>query len=136
MSDAYTKCRNCVNFGTENCPESSLCFALNYKPFYKAKTKSRMKKKNVLKFIGNEILFMLALAVFIGLVTALGTTVLILLALLGRWIGIGYDIFTYCAGFCIFWKVWDGLAWIVGWIADRNERKEERGYFERLNKEE
>ena len=34
-----------MNFGTENCPESSLCFALNYKPFYKAKTKLRMKKK-------------------------------------------------------------------------------------------
>lgn len=46
MSDVYTKCRNCVNFGTLNCPESSLCFALNDKPFYKAKTKLRMKKKH------------------------------------------------------------------------------------------
>lgn len=93
-----------------------------------------MAKKNVLKFIGNGILFMLALAVFIGLATALGTTALILLALLGRWIGIGYDIFTYFAGFCIFWKVWDGLAWVVGKISDRIERKEKREYFERLNK--
>lgn len=46
MSDAYTKCRNCVNFGTGNCLESSLCFALNYKPFYKAKTKLKIKKKH------------------------------------------------------------------------------------------
>lgn len=45
MTDAYNKCRKCANFGTENCPESSLCFALNYKPFYKAKAKSKMKKK-------------------------------------------------------------------------------------------
>ncbi len=45
MTDAYSKCRKCANFGTENCPESSLCFALNYKPFYKAKAKSKMKKK-------------------------------------------------------------------------------------------
>ena len=46
MTDAYSKCRKCANFGTENCPESSLCFALNYKPFYKAKAKSKMKKKH------------------------------------------------------------------------------------------
>lgn len=46
MTDAYNKCRKCANFGTENCPESSLCFALNYKPFYKAKAKSKMKKKH------------------------------------------------------------------------------------------
>lgn len=82
-----------------------------------------MKKENVLKFIGNEILFILALAVFIGLVMALGTAASILLALFGRWTGIGYDIFTYFAAICIFWKVWDGLAWVVGKIADRIERK-------------
>lgn len=93
-----------------------------------------MKIKSILKFIGNELLFIFALAVFIGLVMALGTAALILLALIGRWIGIGYDIFTYFAGFYIYWKVWDGLAWVVGKIADKIERKEEREYFERLNK--
>lgn len=90
--------------------------------------------KNLLKFIGNELLFIFAIAVFIGLVMALGTAALILLALIGRWIGIGYDIFTYFAGFCIFWKIWDGLGWVVGKIADRIEHKKEREYFERLNK--
>ena len=49
MNDAYTKCRNCVNFGTENCPESSLCFALNYKPFYKAKPKLKKKYRRAVR---------------------------------------------------------------------------------------
>lgn len=51
MNDTYTKCRNCVNFGTENCPESSLCFALNYKPFYKAKPKLKKKYRRAVFFI-------------------------------------------------------------------------------------
>ncbi len=93
-----------------------------------------MKAKSVLKFIGNELLFMFAIAVFIALVTALGVGAAILLAMLGRWIGIDKDIFIYFALFCISWKVWDVLAWVVGKIADRIERKKEREYFERLNK--
>lgn len=93
-----------------------------------------MKAKSVLKFVGNELLFIFALAVFIGLVTALGVVATILLAMLGHWIGIGKDIFIYFALFCISWKVWDALAWIVGKIADRIERKKEREYFERMNK--
>lgn len=93
-----------------------------------------MTVKNVLKFIGHELLFIFAIAVFISLVTALGVSATILLAILGRWIGIGKDIFIYFALFCICWKAWDVLAWVVGKIADRIERKKEREYFERLNK--
>mgnify|MGYP001125220878 CR=1 len=94
-----------------------------------------MKIKSVLKFIGNELLYIFALMVFIGLVTVLGTVAIILLLMLGCWIGIGKDIFIYFAAFCIFWKVWDVLAWVVDRIADKIERKKEREYFGRLNKE-
>nr|DAN03839.1 MAG TPA: hypothetical protein [Caudoviricetes sp.] len=94
-----------------------------------------MKIKRVLKFIGNELLFIFAIAVFIVLVTLLGAVATILLAMLGHLIGIDMDIFIYFAMFCIFWKVWDALAWVVGKIDDRIERKKEREYFERLNKE-
>jgi len=93
-----------------------------------------MKIKNALKFIGDELSLIFALMVFIGLVTALGTVVLILLSLLGLWIGLGEDIFIYLAAFCIFYKAWDVLGWVVVKIADRIERKEEKEYFERLNK--
>ena len=93
-----------------------------------------MKAKSVLKFIGNGLLFIFALAVFIVLVMALGVAATILLALLGRWIGIDKDIFINFALFCISWKVWDALAWVVGKIADKIERKKEREYFKRVNK--
>lgn len=82
-----------------------------------------MNIRNGLKFIGNELLFMFAIAVFIALVTVLGVVGTILLVMLGHLIGIDMDIFIYFAVFCIFWKVWDALAWIVGKIADRIERK-------------
>lgn len=84
-----------------------------------------MEIKSVLKFIGNELLFLFAIAVFISLVTALGVVATILLIMLGHWIGIGKDIFIYFAMFCIFWKAWDALAWVVGKIADRIERKQD-----------
>ena len=90
-----------------------------------------MKIKNVLKFIGNELLFIFALMSFISLVTVLGMAAIILLSMLGCWIGIDKDIFIYLAICFIFWKAWDALAWIVGKIADRIERKKEREYFER-----
>lgn len=64
-----------------------------------------MKIKRVLKFIGNELLFIFALAVFIGLVMALGVVATILLVMLGHWIGIDKDIFIYFASLCISWKV-------------------------------
>lgn len=87
-----------------------------------------------MKFIGNELLLIFALMVFIGLVTALCTIALILLSMLGCWIGIGKDILIYLAIFFIFLKAWDVLAWVVGKMADRIERKKEREYFERVNK--
>lgn len=93
-----------------------------------------MKAKSVLKFIGNELLFMFAIAVFFFLVMTLGIVATILLAMLGHLIGIDMNIFIYFAMFCISWKVWDALAWIVGKIADRIERRKECEYFERLNK--
>lgn len=88
-----------------------------------------MAIKNALKFIGNELLLIFALMVFIGLVTVLGTVAIILLSMLGCWIGIDEDIFIYFAAFYIFWKVWDALAWAVGKIAVRIERKKERKYL-------
>lgn len=94
-----------------------------------------MNVRNTLKSIGNELLLIFALATFIVLVMTLGGVATILLAMLGHWIGIGKDIFIYFALFCISWKVWDVLAWVVGKISDRIERKKEREYFERLNKE-
>lgn len=93
-----------------------------------------MNVRNTLKSIGNELLLIVALVTFIVLVTALGVVATILLMMLGHWIGIGKDIFIYFALFCISWKVWDVLAWVVGKIADRIERKKEREYFERLNR--
>ena len=94
-----------------------------------------MKIKSVLKFIKNELLLIFALMVFIGLVTVLGMVVIILFSMLGLWIGIGKDIFIYFSAFCIFWKVWDVLAWVVDRIDDNIERKKERKYLGRLNKE-
>ena len=64
------------------------------------------------------------MVVFIGSVMVLGTLVAILLAIAGRWIGIGDGIFRYLAMLCIFWKAWDVLAWVVGKISDRVERTE------------
>ena len=87
-----------------------------------------MNAKSVLKFIGNELLLIFALMVFIGLVTVLGTVAIILLSMLGFWIGIDKDIFIYFA-FYIFWKVWDALAWAVDKIADRVKHKKERKYL-------
>lgn len=93
-----------------------------------------MKARTIMKFIGNELLFIFAIAVFIGLATALGVTATTLLSLLGLWIGIGKDIFVYLALFYIFWEAWDVLTWVVDKIADRIERKKVREYFERFNK--
>lgn len=93
-----------------------------------------MTIKSILRFICNGLLLIFALMVFISLVMVLGVVATILLAMLGRLIGIDMDIFIYFAMFCISWKVWDVLAWIVGKIADKIERQKEREYFERLNK--
>lgn len=42
-----------------------------------------MKIKSALKFIGNELLCIFALMVFLGLVTVLGTAAIILLSMMG-----------------------------------------------------
>lgn len=89
--------------------------------------------KAILKFIGDALLFAFAVTVFMFLVAILGTSAAILIAVIGKWIGVGKDIFIYATLFVTFWKAWDFLAWIVGKIADREERKKEREYFERLN---
>ena len=50
MKDPYKKCRNCVRFKTIDCPNSSLCFALENKPFFMSKKKDNFitKIKNIL----------------------------------------------------------------------------------------
>ncbi len=94
-----------------------------------------MKIKSVLKFIGSNLLLFLAIGVFISLVAVLGMVAIVLLSMLGYWIGIGEDIFVYFSMFCIFWKAYNVLAWAVNKINDRIERKNIREYFERLHKE-
>ena len=89
--------------------------------------------KAILKYIGNALLFVFAFAMFMSLVVILGTSAGILLAFIGKWIGVDKNIFIYATLFVTFWKAWDFLAWVVGKIADRQERKKEREYFERLN---
>ncbi|MBD5332201.1 MAG: hypothetical protein HDR97_00410 [Bacteroides sp.] len=88
----------------------------------------------ILKYVGERLLFAFAVAVFISLVAILGTSAAILIDVIGKWIGIGKDIFSYVVLFVANVKAWDFLAWIVGKIADRDERKKEREYFERKNK--
>ena len=92
-----------------------------------------MKIKSVLKFISSNLLLFLAMGILISLVAAVGVAVVILLSMIGSWIGIDEDIFIYFAMFCICCKAWEALAWIVGKIADRIERKKEREYFKRLH---
>lgn len=93
-----------------------------------------MNIRNTLKFIGDKLFLLIALTVFIGLFTALALVATILLAALGHWIGIDKDFFIYFSTFCISWKVWKAMAWIVGKAADRIERKKIREYYERFNK--
>lgn len=89
--------------------------------------------KAILKYIGDALLFALAVIVFIALVSTLALGALFLVASIGKLIGIGKDAFIYAVWFIAFWKAWDFFAWIVGKIADRQEKKKEREYFERLN---
>lgn len=86
-----------------------------------------------IKFIGDALLFAVAFTIFLILVYALAIGATILIAFIGRWIGIGQDIFIYVALFVAYWKAWDFFSWVVGKIDDREERRKERCYFERLN---
>ena len=85
--------------------------------------------------MGSNLLLFLVMGILISLVAAVGVAVVILLSMIGSWIGIDKDIFIYFTMFCIYCKAWEALAWIVGKIADRIERKKEREYFEQLHKE-
>ena len=73
----------------------------------------------ILKFIGYALLFALAFTVFLILVSALAIGATALVAVIGKWIGIGTDIFIYATLFVAYYKAWDFFAWIVGKIADR-----------------
>lgn len=87
--------------------------------------------REILKAIGDGLLFTLAVIVFIILVSALALGAFFLVASIGKLIGIGKDAFIYAVWFIAFWKAWNFLAWVVGKIADRVERKKERKYFNR-----
>lgn len=69
--------------------------------------------KAILKFIGDALLFTLAVTIFLILVSVLAIGVTFLVAVIGRWIGIGQDIFIYVTLFVAYWKAWDFLTWIV-----------------------
>lgn len=86
--------------------------------------------KKILEFIGNGLSFMLMTAIFLVLVSALGIGAILLIAIIGSWIGVGHSIFIYVVYFIAFYKAWYALAWVIGKIADRVERRKERGYFE------
>ena len=92
-----------------------------------------MKIKSVLKSISSNLLLFLAVGILISLVAAVGVAVVILLSMIGSWIGIDNNIFIYFTMFCTCCKAWEALDWIVGKIADRIERKKEHEYFERLH---
>lgn len=85
-----------------------------------------MKAKTVLKFTGNGLLFMFALAIYIILTAALMLAVVIPLMLLGEWIGVGNDIFVYVAMFFICLKANDVLGWITDKIDKWLERKKKQ----------
>lgn len=78
------------------------------------------------------LLFVFALAVLITLVIILGTGTCIILAIIGKWIGI--DMFIFVTAFIAYTKAWDFLVWIVGKIADREERKRNKNILNDLTK--
>ena len=76
-----------------------------------------------MNFVGEALLYAFAVALFITIVIILGTGTCIILAIIGKWIGI--DMFITVTAFIAYWKAWDFLAWIVEKIANRVERKKE-----------
>lgn len=86
--------------------------------------------KTILKFIGNGLSLMLMVAIFLALVSALSIGAILLITIIGSWIGVGKNIFIYAVFFIAFWMAWDALAWVVGRIADRDELRKEQEYFE------
>lgn len=45
MEDYYSKCRECKNFGTCGCPNSSKCFDTTTKPYFEQKEKESKKDR-------------------------------------------------------------------------------------------
>lgn len=78
-----------------------------------------MKARKAPKFIGNLLDFIIAETIAVVLVAAIGAAFLMLLKLLGLWIGIGNNILNYFACFCIFYKAYDIVAWIAKKIDDK-----------------
>lgn len=77
--------------------------------------------KSIMKFISRQLLLALAIAVFVCLVISLGVGATFLLAFIGRWIGIGKDVFVYAFQIIAIWNVWNALAWVVGHIPYRKD---------------
>lgn len=91
-----------------------------------------MKAETILKFIRGRLLFALAFAVFLISISALAISATLLVAVIGSVIGIGQDIFIYAILIVAYWKAWDAVAWVIGKIAERQERKEVREYYKAL----
>lgn len=75
--------------------------------------------KALLKFLADQILFILALAIFITLVIILGTGIALLIAAIGKWTGLGWKIFVYATLMVCYTKAWDVLTWCIDKLADR-----------------
>ena len=69
--------------------------------------------RKILKFLGEVLLFVVLTAILLVIVSAFTLETILLLYNIGKWIGIGQDIFIYAAWCVIFWKAWELLAWIV-----------------------
>lgn len=82
-----------------------------------------MKAKVILRRIGEKLLLAVLFTVFVCLVSALGVGAVVLIGLVGEWIGIGYKVFIYVVWFIAYCKIWEALAWIVDKIIEREEQK-------------
>ena len=69
--------------------------------------------RKILRFIGELLLFVVLVTIFLIIASALTLGVILLLFHIGKWVGIDKDIFIYSVWFVVFWKAWDFLAWIV-----------------------
>lgn len=78
-----------------------------------------MKARKAPKFIGNLLAFIIAETFAVLLAAAIGVVFLMLLMLLGLWIGIGNNLLIYFACVCIFYKAYDIVAWIAKKIDDK-----------------
>lgn len=82
--------------------------------------------KALLKFLANQLLFILALAIFITLVIALGTGIAFLIAAIGKWTGLEWNIFVYATLIVCYTRAWDALTWCIDKLADRAQRRNHR----------